>query len=151
MLMKLKTEKINTAVDTCGFIPRKNIDKVAPYTDIFLYDIKAYDEDIHVKCTGYSNKIILENLKYIDELGKSIEIRIPYVPEYNDGEMEKIAVFLSDINNITAIKVLQYHNLAGSKYESLGMKNNLPKRLPTADEMENAVNTIRAITGKKVY
>jgi pyruvate-formate lyase-activating enzyme len=30
-----------------------DIDKVIPYTDVFLYDIKAYDEDVHIKCTGY--------------------------------------------------------------------------------------------------
>jgi len=110
LLKELKNNKIHTAVDTCGFVSRDAIDKVIPYTDIFLYDLKAYDEDIHIKCTGQSNKLILENLKHIDECGKHIEIRIPYVPEYNAEQMKKMAQFLHHLKNITKIKVLPYHN-----------------------------------------
>lgn len=47
LLKKLKKENIHTAVDTCGFVSKEAISKVIPYTDIFLYDIKAIDEDVH--------------------------------------------------------------------------------------------------------
>ena len=138
LLKALKKEGINTAVDTCGFVSKEAIDKVLPYTDTFLYDIKAIDEDVHIKCTGQSNKIILENLKHIDSLGKKIEIRIPYVPEYNSDQIGKIAEFLKPLKNIKAVKVLPYHNYAGSKYEALNMENTLPKILPTEEEIKNA-------------
>lgn len=138
LLKALKKEGINTAVDTCGFVSKEAIDKVLPYTDTFLYDIKAIDEDVHIKCTGQSNKIILENLKHIDSLGKKIEIRIPYVPEYNSDQIEKIATFLSTLKNITSIKVLPYHNYAGSKYAALNMENTLPQILPTEEEIKKA-------------
>ena len=138
LLKALKKEGINTAVDTCGFVSKEAIDKVLPYTDTFLYDIKAIDEDVHIKCTGQSNKIILENLKHIDSLGKKIEIRIPYVPEYNSDQIEKIAGVLRILKNIKAVKVLPYHNYAGSKYAALNMENTLPKILPTEEEIKNA-------------
>lgn len=138
LLKALKEKGINTAVDTCGFVPKESIDKVIPYTDTFLYDIKAIDEDVHIKCTGQSNKIILENLKHIDSLGKRIEIRIPFVPEYNSNQIEKIAEFLRTLKNIKEVKVLPYHNYAGSKYVALGMENTLPKILPTEEEIKNA-------------
>ncbi len=146
LLKRLKENDINTAVDTCGFVSMETLDKVIPFTDIFLYDLKAYDEDVHIKCTGRSNKQILKNLEYLNSLGKNIEIRIPYVPEYNDGEIEKLAHFLSNFKNITKIRVLPYHNYAGSKYEALGIKNILPNRLPTDNELERASNSIRNIT-----
>lgn len=138
LLKALKENGIHTAVDTCGFVPRASIDKVMPYTDIFLYDLKAYDEDIHIKCTGQSKKVILENLKYINEYGKKIEIRIPYVPGFNDSQIPKIAEFLSKLKNITKVKILPYHNYAGSKYQSLDMKNTLPDVLPSDDEIKLA-------------
>lgn len=138
LLKKLKENGIHTAVDTCGFVSRDALDKVIPYTDIFLYDIKAYDEDVHIKCTGQSNKIILENLRYIDSCGKKTEIRIPYVPVYNDNQIEKIAQFLSELKNCMKVRVLSYHNYAGSKYTSLDMENNLPKVLPTQKDIEKA-------------
>lgn len=138
LLKKLKEKGINTAVDTCGFVSKESIDKVAPYTDIFLYDIKAIDEDVHIKCTGHSNKQILENIKYIDSLGKKIEVRIPYVPEYNSDQIDKISDFLKDIKNLTKVRVLPYHSFAGSKYAALDMENTLPVTLPTNEEIELA-------------
>ena len=138
LLKALKKEGINTAVESSGFVSKEAIDKVLPYTDTFLYDIKAIDEDVHIKCTGQSNKVILYNLKYIDSLGKKIEIRIPYVPEYNSHQIKKIAEFLKQLKNIKAVKVLPYHNNAGSKYAALGMENTLPQILPTEEEIKKA-------------
>lgn len=110
-LLKLfKNAGINTAIDTCGFVPQEAIDKVLPYTDTFLYDIKAIDEDVHIKCTGQPNKQILKNIKYIDSCGKAIEVRIPYVPGFNDNQIDKIVIFLSALKNIKSVKVLPYHN-----------------------------------------
>ena len=146
LLKELKRLGIHTAVDTCGFISKSALDKVIPYTDVFLYDVKAYDEDVHIRCTGQSNKIILENLLYLDSLGKNIEIRIPYVPEYNSDQIEKIAILLSELKHITKIRVLPYHNYAGSKYAALNIPSTLPDRLPTDAEIKSAGETIKSIT-----
>ena len=137
LLKNAKENGLNTAVDTCGFVPRAAIEKVMLFTDMFLYDIKAIDENVHIKCTGQSNRQILENLKYIDAAGKKTEIRYPYVPGYNSGEAESIAEFVSSLKNVTGVRVLPYHNYAGSKYLSLGMKNTLPDKLPDNEEIEN--------------
>lgn len=150
LLCRLKENGIQTAVDTCGFVSRSSLDKVIPFTDVFLYDLKAFDKDVHKKCTGQSNKIILENLKYLDSLGVTVEIRIPYVPDYNDTEIEKIACFLADLKSIAKIRVLPYHNYAASKYAALGMKNTLPAKLPTDKEIEDAKGVITRLTNLKV-
>ena len=144
LLKALKEKGINTAVDTCGFVAKDAIDKVLPYTDTFLYDIKAIDEAVHIRCTGQSNQPILENLKYIDSCGKAIEIRIPYVPGYNDGQIKKTAEFLKPLKNIKTVKILPYHNYAGSKYEALHMENTLPKDLPTEEQIKKAEKIIES-------
>ena len=146
LLKRLKENGVHTAVDTCGFVSKEALNKVIPYTDVFLYDLKAYDDEVHIKCTGKSNKIILENLLYLDSLGKNIEIRIPYVPEYNADQIEKIAIFLSKLKHITKIRVLPYHNYAGSKYASLNIPNTLPDRVPSDIEIKSAAQTIKNIT-----
>ena len=146
LLQALKERGISTAVDTCGFILREALDKVIPFTDVFLYDLKAYDEEVHIRCTERSNKQILENLKYLDEQGKTIEIRIPYVPDYNDGEIEKIAHFLKDFKHILRVRILPYHNYAGSKYVALHMESSLPSRLPTNEELRAVEALIKSIT-----
>lgn len=50
---------------------------------------------------------------------------------------KKIADFVSGLKNVTGVRVLPYHNLAGSKYASLGMKNTLPGTLPDSVEIEH--------------
>ncbi|MBR5311863.1 MAG: glycyl-radical enzyme activating protein [Clostridia bacterium] len=130
LLRRLKENGIHTAVDTCGFVPRESFNKVLPWTDVFLYDLKAWDEEAHIRCTGHSNRRILENLRYLDAKGASLELRIPYVPEYNDDQMEKIAEFARTLNNVRKVKILPYHRYAGSKYDALGMENTLPETLP---------------------
>ena len=145
LLKRLKENGVHTAVDTCGFVSVEAIDKVIPYTDIFLYDLKAYDEEIHIKCTGQSNKIILDNLKYIDGCGKNIEIRIPYVPKYNDEQIDKIGKILSELKNVVKVRILPYHNYAGSKYKSLDMENTLPECVPTDEEVAIAVSMSKEV------
>lgn len=138
LLRKCKDNGLHTAVDTCGFVSKETLDKVIPYTDVFLYDIKAIDEDVHIRCTGRSNQMILDNLRYLDDLGCKTEIRIPYVPEYNADQMEKIRDFLAGLKHVQKVKVLPYHNFAGSKYDALSMENTLPEVLPREGEIKEA-------------
>lgn len=144
LLKRLKESGVHTATDTSGFVTKKAIDTVFPFTDIFLYDIKAFDSEIHKKATGCQNEIILENLAYINELGGKTEIRIPYVPEFNADEIEKIAKYLSSLECVTKVRVLPYHNYASSKYSALGMENTLPETLPTDEEIENAKRILKS-------
>ena len=137
ILKKIKENGVSTAVDTCGFVSKKALDAVMPYTDVFLYDIKAVDEDVHEKCTGRKNGIILENLRYLDECGAKIEVRYPYVPGMNDDQCEKIADLLCTLKNLTKMRVLPYHSFAGSKYDAVDMENTMPKsEMPTAEKMK---------------
>lgn len=146
----LKEKGVNVALDTCGFADKSVIESVLPYVDTFLYDLKAIDPVVHKKCTGKTNKRILENLKFIDGKNKKIEIRIPFVPKFNDGEILKIAEFIKGLKNVVRVKVLPYHKYAEMKYISLGIKNESPSDLPTKEEVENARKLIRAVTNLEV-
>jgi pyruvate formate lyase activating enzyme len=108
LLKRLKENGIHTAIDTCGFVSKEAIDKVIPYTDIFLYDIKAINESVHISATQKSNRIILDNLKYIDSIDKKIEVRIPFVPMINDKELDLIGVTLQSLKNLTKVKFYRF-------------------------------------------
>lgn len=140
---ELSKKGISVYIDTCGYVKQEIFEKIIPYTDKFLYDIKAINPEVHKKCTGHTNELILSNLQYLSEKGCKIEIRYPLVMGYNDGECEKIGKFLKGMNGIVKIKVLQYHNMSGSRYEALGMENTLPKAKTTYDDVENAVTILK--------
>ena len=144
-LAKLLYERgISVYVDTCGYVKRETLEKMIPYTDKFLYDIKAIDATVHEKCTGRQNRLILDNLKYLCNKGCKIEIRYPLVKGYNDLECEDIAKLLSGLQGITKVKVLQYHSFSASRYEALGMFNTLPDTKTTSYDIEAAVNIFKS-------
>ena len=148
LLCACREAGLHTAVDTSGAVPRESFDKVIPYTDVFLYDLKAATSETHARCTGMGNERILENLRYLDEKGCAIEIRIPYVPHYNSGEREGLLAILAGVKNLVRVRVLAYHSFAGSKYEALGKENTLPEALPTSEEIEEFQKAADAIAAK---
>ena len=145
LLKALHAKGIHTAVDTCGAVSSDTIKRVMPYTDLFLYDMKSMDEDAHKKCTGRTNKLILDNLRLLNEAGKNIEIRIPCVPRWNMDQIEEIGKFLRELDHIIGIRLLPYHNYAGTKYNSLDMTNTLPEQLPTDEDMDVARKTLEML------
>lgn len=143
LALLLKERDVHLAIDTCGNVPKEAIDKVIDLADIFLYDLKAIDEETHIRCTGASNRLILENLRYLDARGKAIEIRYPYVPGMNDGEVEKIGAFVKTLSSVNKLRVLGYHDFARSKYASLGMAYPLPDtRVPIGEEVKAVIEKL---------
>ena len=147
----LKSRGINIAIDTCGAVPKSAIDKIIPFVDTFLFDIKAIDEDVHRFCTGASNQQILENIRYVDSLGIPMEIRYPYVPGMNDGEAENIACFVKELKHVRYVRVLAYHNYAERKYECLGRSYPLPHvPVPQKTDIEEVAKKMRTCGLKNV-
>jgi len=142
---KLSACGISVYIDTCGYVKQEVIDAIIPYTDVFLYDIKAIDSEVHKQCTGRDNAIILQNLKHLSERGCTVDIRYPLVMGYNDGECEKIGRFLQGMRGIRAVKVLQYHPFAASRYLALGMESTMPDTVTTPEDVARAVDILRGM------
>ena len=60
LLKKLKRKGYNVAIDTCGYAPQENYERVLPYVDTFLYDIKTMDPEKHEKYMGKDNELICQ-------------------------------------------------------------------------------------------
>jgi pyruvate formate lyase activating enzyme len=140
----LKENGISVYVDTCGFVSREVLKKIIPYTDKFLYDVKAIDSEVHKNCSGRDNAVILQNLEYLLSENCAVEIRYPLVVGYNDGECEKIGKWLFDRNATCKVKVLQYHPFASSRYKALGMENTLPNTKTEPFDVEKAVEILKS-------
>lgn len=140
---RLWEQGVSVDIDTSGYVPPDVLRRIAPYTDTFLYDVKAIDPAVHRRCTGHDNAIILENLKMLCAMGCRVEIRYPYVPGYNSGECAAIGAFLRDLP-ITKIKVLGYHGLAGAKYAAVARENTLPQVTVTPEDVDEAVAILKA-------
>ena len=122
VLKKCKENDIHTAVDTAGNVPWEYFEKILPYTDMFLYDVKVFNDEKHKEFVGVSNELIFKNLKRLFECGANVLIRIPIIPTVNDSaeEMKNIKNFLTPYKPI-AVELLPYHKMGEHKYDALGM------------------------------
>jgi len=122
VLQRAKEKGLHTAVDTSGAVPWSAFEKVDPFTDLYLYDVKCIDGDLHKAFTGMGNQGILENLARLLALGRKLWIRVPVIPGFNGSreEMEAIAVHIAALPKAEQITLMPYHTLGASKYETLG-------------------------------
>lgn len=120
-ILKLcKENGIYTAVDTAGNVKYDSFEKILPYCDLILYDIKAVDRELHKKLTGVYNDLILDNIKRLSVSGKEIYVRVPCVKNGNYDDMDNIIGFVSKLG-IKKTEFLNYHALGTGKLALLGI------------------------------
>lgn len=100
-----------------------------------MFDLKAWDEKLHEWYTGYSNKRIVENIR--NAYGKvKLVVSTVYIPEIVDErEIEKIAQFLSEIEDKEEIDYRINRFRAELSHEKIA-------RNPYPDEIERAYSIV---------
>ena len=121
MLKLCRENRIHTAVDTAGAVPFSYFERVLPYVDLFLYDVKMIDSERHKFYTGMDNSLILSNLAKLLRGGAELTVRVPVIEGVNatEEEMLKIKAFL-DSNGGADVELLPYHSMGEHKYSALG-------------------------------
>jgi len=120
LFKEAKSHALHTAVETSGYCLR-DLREITPYVDLWLYDIKLTDDDAHIRYTGKSNRVILDNLRRLSEVGAHIILRCPVIPDVNMNESHFDALAeLSRLNGVEQIHIEPYHPLGISKARQLG-------------------------------
>jgi len=159
-LKRCKENGISTALDTCGYASKKVFEKILPYVDLVLLDIKLIDSKEHEKFTGVPNETILENgiwmLKHLKEHNKNMWIRTPVIPHYTatDYNIRGIGDFIvNKLNNFPERwDLLAFNNLCTSKYERLSLEWPLKDEpLMNKQEMERLFEIAKSTGVKNVH
>lgn len=137
----LDREDISLTIDTCGYTEYEKFEKLLPYVNTFLYDVKVIDPELHKKYIGVDNGLILDNLKKLSAAGARIYIRIPTIKGVSGTEenMRATIDFLKDNNiRVAQVNLLPYHNTGSSKYSRIGKEyEGTELQAPTNEEMEH--------------
>ena len=122
ILRGCKERGINTAIESTGCASFDKIEKLLPYLDLYLMDIKHINSEKHKEFTTQPNELILKNAVKIAEKVKELIIRVPVIPGFNDTESEilDIAKFAKTLNGVKELHLLPYHRLGADKYKALG-------------------------------
>ncbi len=144
---RCKYENFHTSLETTAYGKWENIEKVRPYIDLFLCDLKIFDDELHQKVLGVSNAGIRENIVRLSRTDSNVIIRIPVIPTYTDDEknINDIAEFAVE-NGIREMNLLPYHNYGMGKYDQLSREYQL-SGIPTMEKKE--LKSLRDVLGKK--
>ena len=125
LLKMLKDAGISTAVDTSGFCGREDLDRVLPFTDLFLFDLKLFDSARHETWTGVPNGRILENFEYLVKLRSTTRpdlglwVRTPVIPGATDDEENIRAIAAVVRDRADRWELCAFNNLCRDKYERM--------------------------------
>ncbi len=124
LLRAVKGRGLHTALETCGYFDRDLVDDLLELVDLFLYDIKHADPDIHKKLTGVSNEKILGNFSSILSRAGNARIvpRVPVIPGFNDDadSIEGIVACLKRAGYAGPVHLMPYNRMAKTKWEKIG-------------------------------
>jgi pyruvate formate lyase activating enzyme len=118
-----KAEGISTTLETSGHTRWKVLERLLPYLDLILFDIKHLDSATHKTFTGVDNELILANLRKLAACGAPVRVRVPLIPGFNatEASVRAIAEFVLQTEGLEkTIGLLPYHALGRSKYRTLG-------------------------------
>ena len=125
-----KEAGLHTCLDTSLYAPVAAIDALMPYTDMWLPDFKASDDELHQRCTGVKLAPIKRNLEHLVKAGAKLEVRMLVVPGLTDGaDVPARHAYLRGLGiPDKAVVELEYFDYARSKYLALGMEDTMPPK-----------------------
>lgn len=151
LLKEAKEQGLHTAVETCGFASEDVFKSVAEYTDLFLFDWKVTNADLHKQYTGVSNEKILKNLELANQMGIKIVLRCPIIPTVNDTaeHFKGISDLANRLENVTGIDIEPYHPLGNGKNDRLGNETTTFE-MPAEQTVTEWISEIQNLTNKPV-
>ena len=122
LLAAARAEHLHTAVETCGAVPWERFEAVRGDVDLWLFDLKESDAELHREFTGLSNERIVDNLARLHGTGAALVARLPLVPGLNarEAHFDGVAELVAGLPGVP-VEVMPYHRLGVAKRERLGL------------------------------
>jgi len=135
LLHAAKVEGLHCCVETSGYAPWEALDRLRPLVDLWLYDFKESNPQLHGKFTGEWNTQILANLQRLCDEGSTVRLRCPMIPQFNarTDHLEGIAELARRFPKLEGIELLPYYDLWRAKLARLGLQSALPESVKPPD------------------
>ena len=142
---KLRGKGISVYIDTAGDVPWENFEKVLPFADGYLYDIKTADPEKMTSVIVGDLGRVTDNLSRLISAGADVRIRIPLIPGFNAdaSDIEAICKLLTDAG-AKNVDILPFHRLGSEKYLAMGRDYPMgDTKSPTKAEVSAAAEILR--------
>ncbi|MDR2402625.1 MAG: glycyl-radical enzyme activating protein [Spirochaetaceae bacterium] len=150
LVREIKKEGVHIALESSGMCDYRVYESVLPYVDLFLYDCKETDPELHKKFTGVDNRLILENLRRLYAARAVILLRCPVVKGLNDREdhFKNLAALSRELPDLMGIEILPYHKLGASKAELMGLDPQEEYEQIPREESDKWTEAVRSFGGQ---
>ena len=145
LLRAFKKSGVHTALDTTGFASWEVVERVLPFTDLFLLDLKHVDNASHRSATGVANERILDNARRMAQAGARMQIRVPLIPRFNDSEehIHRVGTFVKELGEaVTSVQLLPYHAMGVPKLERIRHAGPVVEAAQLSDEQVERIKAI---------
>jgi pyruvate formate lyase activating enzyme len=115
---------LHVALDTCGAVSWERYERVLPWVNLLLLDLKIMDDAGHQAATGVGNEIILANARQMAARAIPMWIRTPVIPGYSAdrANIQAIGALIRDeLPTVERWDLLAYTNLGRPKYHRLDL------------------------------
>lgn len=138
VLRTLKEKGIHTTIETSLYADNKVLEKFIDVVDLFITDIKIFDEKTHKKTIGVSNKRIKENFEFLAAKGVKLLVRIPLIPGYTveNNNLARIAEYVNSVREDICIELINYNPLPISKYRIMNKEYEFDKDVQPFSEKQ---------------
>lgn len=118
ILKMCKEEGFHTAIETCLYGQEKLLELFIPWVDLFIFDLKIFDTELHKQYTGVDNYKIIRNFELLSAKGVNILVRIPLIPGYTakKDNIRKIVTYIRKINKEIPVELINFNPLSANKY-----------------------------------
>lgn len=150
-----KQAGLHVAIETNLCYNASWLDDVKAHVDLFLVDWKESDPEKHRAYTGVSNDQVLANIEKLHGEGRSVLLRCPIIPGFNDREdhFRRIAELTLRFPGLIGAEILPYHNLGVSKTVRFGLKGEfeaISLEAPRSETVQAWIQYIRDCGGRLI-
>lgn len=126
VLSECKKRGIHTAIETSMYAKPEVFESFFGLVDLFIVDIKLFDNSLHKKYTGRGNTLILSNFRKLTAANQQVLVRIPLIPNITAVEenIKAIAGFVRETSKDTPIELINFNPLSANKYRIMGKEYN---------------------------
>ncbi|GLT16831.1 glycine radical enzyme activase [Vibrio zhanjiangensis] len=104
-------------VDSNGYLSRSGWDKVLPYLDGAMIDLKSWQQETHQWLVGRDNHKVIDTIRYLADKEKLHELRLLHIPGKSDldDEIANIARLICHLPETVQVRLnaFQHHGVEG--------------------------------------
>lgn len=145
-LVRCKEEGLHTCIDTAGVEIDEQVAEALLSADLVLLDLKAMDEELHLKLTGAPAILAKKTVAFLEQHNRPFWVRHVLVPGWtNDSEqLHRMGAYLATLKGVERVELLPFHQMARHKWDGLGLRYLFAEQpTPTAEELAEAAAILR--------